>query len=220
LIFSREILRLPFSPLSTGWNSREIRRSRPRKVIRSRRYIYFTARVKRAGKQAPRLNTLIRGLSPGFGHCEQHTQGIEFGGRSRDLRVTGKAPTFERSRIMAAIRSNGNKSTELRLVAILRAYSITGWRRRYPLVGRPDFVFPRERLAIFVDGCFWHRCPWHWRVPRTNLDYWHPKFERNRSRDRRNSLDLRRRGWSVLRLWEHQLTDEARVAQRVASMLE
>jgi DNA mismatch endonuclease (patch repair protein) len=121
---------------------------------------------------------------------------------------------------MAAIRSRGNKSTELRLVEILRAHTITGWRRGYPLPGRPDFVFPGERLAVFVDGCFWHKCPRHWRIPQTNLGYWRPKFERNTRRDRRNSLDLKRRGWSVLRLWEHQLKDGARVAQRIASMLE
>ena len=121
---------------------------------------------------------------------------------------------------MAAIRSEGNKATELRLVTILRAHAIIGWRRRYPLIGRPDFVFLKQKVAIFVDGCFWHGCPWHYRSPRVRPEYWHPKLVRNKSRDRQISLHLRRRGWTVLRLWEHQLNDEAKVAQRIAATLE
>ena len=62
----------------------------------------------------------------------------------------------QRSQVMAAIRSKGNKTTELRLASILRAHGIKGWRRDQPLFGKPDFVFRRERLAVFVDGCFWH----------------------------------------------------------------
>ena len=65
----------------------------------------------------------------------------------------------KRSQVMAAIRSKGNKTTELRLASILRAHGISGWRRHQPLFGKPDFVFRRERLAVFVDGCFWHGCP-------------------------------------------------------------
>lgn len=124
-----------------------------------------------------------------------------------------------RSKIMATIRSDGNKSTELRLVAILRAHAIRGWRRHFRMIGRPDFVFLKHKLAIFVDGCFWHGCPWHYRPPRARPEYWHPKLARNKSRDRRNSLDLRRRGWTVLRIWEHQLKGGARVARRIASAL-
>ncbi len=70
----------------------------------------------------------------------------------------------KRSKVMAAIRSKGNKDTELRLAFILRAYGIKGWRRHYPLPGKPDFVFPKQRLAVFVDGCFWHSCPKHGRT--------------------------------------------------------
>jgi DNA mismatch endonuclease (patch repair protein) len=78
----------------------------------------------------------------------------------------------KRSQVMAAIRSRGNKGTELTLVAILRAAHVTGWRRHQPLPGRPDFVFRRARLAVFVDGCFWHGCPKHGRKPASNRGYW------------------------------------------------
>ena len=86
----------------------------------------------------------------------------------------------KRSQVMAAIRSGGNKDTELKLAAILRAAGITGWRRHQPLPGRPDFVFRRARLAVFVDGCFWHGCRAHCRMPKSRTEYWQPKIVRNR----------------------------------------
>lgn len=76
----------------------------------------------------------------------------------------------KRSQIMAAIRSRGNKDTELKLASILRAARITGWRRNQPLSGHPDFVFRSQRVAIFVDGCFWHGCRWHLRMTHDNPD--------------------------------------------------
>lgn len=116
---------------------------------------------------------------------------------------------------MAAIRSKGNKATELKLVKILRAHAIRGWRRHYQLICRPDFVFVKPKLAVFADGCFWHGCRWHYRPPQTRPGYWHPKIATNKIRDRHNSLSLRRRGWTVLRIWEHQLNDGAEVARRI-----
>lgn len=70
-------------------------------------------------------------------------------------------------------------------------------------VVRPDIVFTKARLAVFVDGCFWHRCPVHGRLPKSNRGYWVPKFERNLERDRRNNEDLAASGWIVLRFFEH-----------------
>jgi DNA mismatch endonuclease (patch repair protein) len=106
---------------------------------------------------------------------------------------------------MARIRSHGNKDTELKLASILRASGITGWRRRHPIRGHPDFVFRRVRLAIFVDGCFWHGCPKHGRNPGSNRSYWLPKLRRNRQRDAAVSRALKKEGWTVIRLWEHDL---------------
>ncbi|HEX9596451.1 MAG TPA: very short patch repair endonuclease, partial [Anaerolineales bacterium] len=120
----------------------------------------------------------------------------------------------KRSEVMAAIRSRGNRDTELKLAAIFRTHGISGWRRHQNLPGRPDFVFRRERLAVFVDGCFWHGCPIHGRKPDSNRDYWLPKLLRNQARDRAVSRELRRRGWTVLRFWEHDLRNAVRIASR------
>src|SRR6266849_6310284 len=101
----------------------------------------------------------------------------------------------QRSRQMAAVRSTGNKTTELELIEIFRANGISGWRRNQPLAGKPDFVFPRERLAVFVDGCFWHGCRWHCRMPQSHRAYWQGKISRNILRDRKTNALLRKAGW-------------------------
>lgn len=69
---------------------------------------------------------------------------------------------------------------------------------------RADVLFSRARLAVFVDGCFWHRCPEHGNDPRTNSSYWKAKLDRNVERDRRNGAALAAAGWQVLRIWEHE----------------
>jgi len=111
----------------------------------------------------------------------------------------------ERSRIMSRVRSSGNKSTELAFITILRSNGITGWRRHYKLSGNPDFVFPSRRIAVFIDGCFWHGCPEHCRIPRSHRNYWKAKISRNEQRDRAISRQLRNAGWIVIRFWEHDM---------------
>lgn len=125
----------------------------------------------------------------------------------------------KRSQVMAAVRSRGNRATELRLVSILRMYRITGWRRHLPLFGRPDFIFRRERLAVFVDGCFWHGCRWHCRVPKGHHAYWRDKIKGNMCRDRTINQVMRRTGWKVLRIWEHSLRTPWQVAEQIVSQL-
>jgi DNA mismatch endonuclease (patch repair protein) len=120
---------------------------------------------------------------------------------------------------MAAIRSRGNKATELKLVSILRAAGISGWRRHQPLPGRPDFIFPRVHIAVFVDGCFWHGCRWHCRMPRDNRTYWKAKIAGNVVRDQRATRLLRKAGWRVLRIWGHSLCAPDVVATRISSEL-
>jgi DNA mismatch endonuclease (patch repair protein) len=78
----------------------------------------------------------------------------------------------KRSEVMALARSTGNKSPELRFIALTRAGGITGWRRRQKLPGSPDFVFRKRRLAVFVDGCFSHSCPSHATIPATRRTFW------------------------------------------------
>jgi DNA mismatch endonuclease (patch repair protein) len=84
---------------------------------------------------------------------------------------------------------------------------------------RPDIVFTKRRVAVFVDGCFWHSCPVHGVAPKKNLAYWEPKLAGNRERDARNTQTLVGAGWIVVRVWEHENPQEAfqRVADAVAT---
>jgi DNA mismatch endonuclease (patch repair protein) len=112
-------------------------------------------------------------------------------------------PAWKRSEVMAKIRSKGNRSTELRLVLLFKTARISGWRRHVSLPGRPDFTFRAAKVAVFVDGDFWHgRLA---RRPKSNASYWTAKIEGNCRRDRRNNRLLRKLGWSVLRVWEGDL---------------
>ena len=126
----------------------------------------------------------------------------------------------KRSAVMAKIRSRGNKSTELRLLAIFRKYHVTGWRRHRPMLGCPDFVFASPRIVVFVDGCFWHRCPNCFREPKSNFTYWTSKIQRNTKRDRLVNRELRKKGWAVIRYWECRLGDEGQVIRRLNRMLQ
>lgn len=74
---------------------------------------------------------------------------------------------------------------------------------------RPDIVFTRARVAVFVDGCFWHHCPEHGEMPKANRSYWEEKFRRNTERDRLVDRELRGAGWTVLRFWEHDDPEQA-----------
>lgn len=115
---------------------------------------------------------------------------------------------------MASVRSRGNQSTEGVLAVAMRRQGITGWRRQTiisvtrckgeKLRVRPDFVFRRDRVAVFVDGCFWHACPKHGTIPKTRTAFWRRKLDGNRTRDIVVSRILRGAGWTVLRLWEHE----------------
>ncbi len=151
----------------------------------------------------------------------------------------------KRSEVMSRIRCRGNKATELALAELLRAHKISGWRRHvrvavessklrverrkqrgrnsqpstrnYQLTVRPDFVFFKLRLAIFVDGCFWHGCPRHATQPQNNRAFWRKKLTGNKTRDALVTRALRRTGWRVLRVWEHELArkNEARLLRRI-----
>jgi DNA mismatch endonuclease, patch repair protein len=128
----------------------------------------------------------------------------------------------KRSEVMSLIRGRGNKDTELELIQIMRAHRLSGWRRNFRLFGKPDFVFPKQRVAIFVDGCFWHRCyiPKHAPLPQARRLWWAAKFDRNKRRDKQVSARLRREGWRVLRIWEHALKQPDAVARRIRRMLD
>jgi len=128
----------------------------------------------------------------------------------------------KRSEVMSRIRGHGNKDTELALAKLFRRCKITGWRRNQPVFGKPGFVFPKFKLAIFVDGCFWHGCPKHATKPKNNRAFWYRKLSANKARDRLVNAALRRAGWRVLRIWEHELArkNHARLVKRFQSALE
>jgi DNA mismatch endonuclease (patch repair protein) len=120
------------------------------------------------------------------------------------------AERLQRSRTMAAVPSE-RTSLEQRLASSMWAAGLRGWRRTARVERtRPDFAFPRYRLAVFVDGCFWHGCPRCCRRPATNISYWHTKLDRNIERDRQQTERLEGAGWTVLRLWGHEVTRDPR----------
>jgi len=153
----------------------------------------------------------------------------------------------KRSEVMSRVRSRGNKDTEVALAKLFRRNKITGWRRQVNLtVGRrrrkethsfeknlvrvssprllrvrPDFIFQKIRLALFVDGCFWHGCPQHGTQPKGNRAFWKNKFARNKARNLLVTRTLRSAKWRVLRIWEHELArkNEARLLKRIQQAL-
>lgn len=122
---------------------------------------------------------------------------------------------------MSRIPGRGNKNTELALAKVFRANRITGWRRNQKVFGKPDFVFQKLKLAVFVDGCFWHGCPKHATKPKNNREFWRRKLSANKARDRIVTPALRRAGWRVLRVWEHELAkkNDARLVRRLFTFL-
>lgn len=115
----------------------------------------------------------------------------------------------KRSEIMGKVRSRGNATTELAALRILRLGAITGWRRHLPILGRPDFTFPKNRIVLFIDGCFWHGCPRCYQAPKSSAAFWRRKLSKNQKRDKEVSNRLRRCGWRVVRVWECQLKSPA-----------
>ena len=126
----------------------------------------------------------------------------------------------KRSQVMSRIRGKGNHSTELKLLNLFREHRIKGWRRHQPITGKPDFVFPKERLAIFVDGCFWHACPRCYIKPKQNAKFWEKKIGGNIKRDRKVSRQLRADGWSVCRIRECRLKNPDSVITRIQKLLD
>jgi len=115
----------------------------------------------------------------------------------------------KRSAVMAAIKGQGTHSTELAVRSMLKKLGITGWRANLASIpGKPDFAFRKIKLAIFVDGCFWHGCKTCKRnlKPGTNAAFWRKKIADNIRRDKRVNKRLNRLEWSVLRIWEHSVS--------------
>ena len=115
-----------------------------------------------------------------------------------------KVSKQKRSEIMRAIKGRDTKIEELFRKSLWRM----GYRYRKnvaSLYGKPDVVFTRKKIAIFIDSCFWHGCPYHCRMPHSNRAYWFRKIKRNKERDKEATKQLRKDGWKVLRFWEHSI---------------
>jgi DNA mismatch endonuclease (patch repair protein) len=133
------------------------------------------------------------------------------------------SPAASSHAVMKVMRGNRSRDTaaEVRLRSALHRSGMR-FRKSYRISGvtgsvRADLAFIRQRVAVFVDGCFWHACPTHFNRPATNSDYWDAKIGRNQERDRRNTLLLTNEGWRVLRIWEHVPVDMA--VQQIRSAL-
>lgn len=125
----------------------------------------------------------------------------------------------KRSDVMSKIRGKGNKDTELAMIRIFKAHHITGWRRNQKVFGKPDFTFWKQRVVVFVDGCFWHGCPVHATKPKNNVEFWEKKLGKNKERDQFVTAQLAKKNWKVIRIWEHELRNHQTVADTIESEL-
>lgn len=129
--------------------------------------------------------------------------------------------SHEASKRMARVPQKGTKA-ELVLRRKLHSPGLR-YRLHLTLLAKPrrvaDIVFPRARIVVFVDGCFWHGCPEHVTWPKSNADFWRAKIEANRLRDMDTSQRLASQGWKIVRVWEHENPDDAanRIAELVAA---
>ncbi len=127
----------------------------------------------------------------------------------------------KRSDVMRKVRSKNNKSTELKLIDLFKQNNIKGWRRNYKVKGHPDFVFLNKKIAIFVDGCFWHGHDCRNTRPSDNADYWQKKRKRNILHDKQVTKLFENRGWAVLRIWECELkkSNQQQTLERILKAL-
>jgi DNA mismatch endonuclease (patch repair protein) len=140
----------------------------------------------------------------------------------------------ERSAIMSRIRGRGNKRTETDVISLFRKSGIKGWRRhltirftesesrlaqssdgiKFKAQVRPDFSFPKLKIALFIDGCFWHGCPKCYRKPKSRGRFWTRKVRRNKERDLFQTFALRANDWQVIRIWECALAKHTETCVR------
>ena len=116
----------------------------------------------------------------------------------------------KRSAVMKAVKSRNTKTTELKMIEIFKELHIIGWRRTYPLIGKPDFVFPKKRIVVFVDGCFWHGHDCRNVTPSDNAAFWEAKRLYNKKHDEEVTKTLVQKNWTVIRIWECELKKKNR----------
>ena len=120
------------------------------------------------------------------------------------MNMTDVLTSEQRKLNMSRIRSK-NTEPEIKLRKLLWSQNIRGYRIHYNLSGKPDIVFIEKKIAIFIDGCFWHKCPLNFQEPETRKEFWMKKINSNVERDGRTTKKLQEDGWTVLRFWEHEI---------------
>lgn len=130
--------------------------------------------------------------------------------------MTDNLSDADRKKTMRAVKAS-RTGPERKLAALFAAFRIRGWKRNSrSVLGAPDFAFPEERIAVFVDGCFWHGCPHcNRKLPVNNRKYWRRKIERNSRLARSYNRRLRTSGWQVIRIWEHEMRDRSKLIVRL-----
>ena len=116
----------------------------------------------------------------------------------------------KRSDVMKAVKSRNTKTTELKMIEIFKELHIIGWRRTYPLLGKPDFVFPKKRVVVFVDGCVWHGHDCRNVTPSDNAEFWEAKRLYNKKHDEEVTQTLVEKNWTIIRIWECELKKKNR----------
>lgn len=140
--------------------------------------------------------------------------------RKRGIPKLGRAPKASNPNVSKTMKGNVGKDTKLekKFIAILEENFKNSYLSNVKsLPGTPDIVLPESRLAVFINGCFWHHCPKCYRgLPKTHTDFWRRKFVRNEERDRRKINELKKLGWDVLVIWEHDINKDP---QKLIKML-
>ena len=135
------------------------------------------------------------------------------------IKLTDIFSKKKRSEIMSKVKSVNTKP-ELKLRKALFSKGLR-YRIHFKINGKPDIAFSRKKLAIFVDGCFWHCCPKHCRMPKSNKSYWHSKIKRNILNAEEKDKMLKAQGWKILHIWEHEINENlGKAANKVLSRIE
>ena len=122
-------------------------------------------------------------------------------------RLTDVLTPDQRKLNMSRVRGK-NTGPEIKIRKLLWSRGIRGYRIHHNLLGKPDIVFTKKRVAIFIDGCFWHKCPVCFQEPETRKEFWMKKIQSNIDRDAKVDEQLKNNGWTVIRIWEHEIRKE------------
>ena len=141
-------------------------------------------------------------------------------GKATMMPTDRKYPKPLNKAIEKTMKANRSKNTRPEQIArkVLREKGFPGYRLNWKKApGKPDIAYPGKKIAIFINGCFWHRCPiCDMPLPKTHQDYWKPKFEKNMARDQNNYAELQAKGWTTVVIWECQIKNNAENAMKPA----